>query len=396
MEPACVIARLDGAAGPAVSKASILSLLVTRRACGAADNMHPAAAARTRSEESYVKNLRRISAIGILVAGLATAPAQAQTAAEFYKGKTIRMLVPAAVGDSYDTEGRLIGRFLSKHIPGNPTIVAENMPGASGRNVASYLYNVAPKDGSVIALVQQSVVLAQAMRQTGINFDAAKFNWIGTPSAPISVLAVWHTAGVKTFEETKTKEITIGSTSTAGNNFVYPKLMKELVGAKFKIITGYPGGAPIDLAMERGEVQGRGSNPWNNYKLAHPSWISEGKLIPLVQMSRNKHPELPNVPRLIDLAPNENAKKIFELMSEGSDIGRPMVTAPGVPADRVKALREAFAKTMEDPEFKAAAAKLDVDIEPTLGEDLQRLAEKMLTAPPSIIDQLNAAVLKGE
>jgi tripartite-type tricarboxylate transporter receptor subunit TctC len=342
-----------------------------------------------------VKIFARIAGAALLLAGFATS-APAQSVADFYKGKTIRMLVPAAVGDSYDTEGRLIARHLSKYIPGNPTIVAENMPGASGRNVASYIYNVAPKDGTAIALVQQSVVLAQAMRQTGINFDAAKFNWIGTPSAPISVLAVWHTAGVKTFEETKTKEVAIGSTSTAGNNFVYPKLMKELLGAKFKIITGYPGGAPIDLAMERGEVQGRGSNPWNNYKLAHPSWITEGKLIPLVQMSRNKHPELPNVPRLIDLAPNDEVRKVFDLMSEGSDIGRPMVTAPGVPADRVKALREAFAKTMEDPTFRAEAAKLDVDIEPTVGEDLQRLAEKMLKTPEGTINLLNATVLKGE
>jgi tripartite-type tricarboxylate transporter receptor subunit TctC len=348
------------------------------------------------SRERSVNNRRRVFVMGMLVAALTSGAAQGQSPAEFYKGKTIRMLVPAAVGDSYDTEGRLIARHLSKYIPGNPVIVAENMPGASGRNVASYIYNVAPKDGSAIALVQQSVVLAQAMRQTGINFDAAKFNWIGTPSAPISVLAVWHTAGVKTFEETKTKEIAIGATSTAGNNFVYPKLMKELLGAKFKIVVGYPGGAPIDLAMERGEVQGRGSNPWNNYKLAHPSWISEGKLIPLVQMSRNKHPELPNVPRLIDLAPNEEVRQIFELMSDGSDIGRPMVTAPGVPADRVKVLREAFAKAMQDPEFRKEAAKLDVDIEPTIGEDLQRLAEHMLSVPESTITLLNATVLKGE
>ena len=342
-----------------------------------------------------MNNLTRSMVLGLVAAGF-VGSAQAQPVADFYKGKTIRLLIPAAVGDSYDTEGRLIARHLTKYIPGNPTILPENMPGASGRNVASYIYNVAPKDGSVLALVQQSVVLAQAMRQTGINFDAAKFNWIGTPSAPISVLAVWHTAGVKTIEEAKHKEVTIGSTSTAGNNFVYPKLMKELVGAKFKIITGYPGGAPIDLAMERGEVQGRGSNPWNNYKLAHPQWITEGKLIALVQMSRNKHPELPNVPRLIDLAPNQDAKKIFELMSEGSDIGRPLVTAPGVPADRVKALREAFAKTMQDPEFRAEAAKLNVDIEPTVGEELQALAEKMLSTSQGTIDLLNATVLKDQ
>jgi tripartite-type tricarboxylate transporter receptor subunit TctC len=331
--------------------------------------------------------------LGLLTAAFA-GTAHAQSPEEFYKSRTMRMLIPAAVGDSYDTEGRLIARHLSRFILGNPNIVPENMPGASGRNVASYMYNVAPKDGSVIALVQQSIPLAQAMRETGVNFDAAKFNWLGTPSAPISVLAVWHTAGVKTIEEAKQKEVAIGSTSTAGNNFVYPKLMKELLGARFKIITGYPGGAPIDLAMERGEVQGRGSNPWNNYKLAHASWVKEGKLIALVQMSRNRHPELPNVPRLIDLAPNDDARKIFELLSVGADIGRPMLTTPAVPADRVKALRDAFAKTMADPTFRAEAAKLDVEVDPTLGEELQALVEKMLQTDPKTVDLLAATLAK--
>ena len=341
-----------------------------------------------------MRGVKAISVLAMLATAFLVLPARAQNPAEFYKGRTMRMLIPAAVGDSYDTEGRLIARHLSKFIPGNPTIVPENMPGASGRNVASYMYNVAPKDGSVIALVQQSIPLAQAMRETGINFDAAKFNWLGTPSAPISVLAVWHTAGVKTIEEAKHKEVAIGSTSTAGNNFVYPKLVKELIGAKFKIITGYPGGAPIDLAMERGEVQGRGSNPWNNYKLAHPSWVSEGRLIALVQMSRNKHPELPDVPRLLDLAPNEDARKIFELMSVGADIGRPMLTTPGVPADRVKVLREAFARTMADPAFRAEAAKMDVEVDPTLGDELQALVEKMLQTDARTVDLLAATLAK--
>ena len=340
-------------------------------------------------------HLTSMVALGLLAA-IVAAPAGAQTPAEFYKGKSLRLIVPAAAGDSYDTEGRLIARHLSKYIPGNPAIVPENMPGASGRNAASYIANVAPKDGTVLALVQQSVVLAQAMRQTGVNFDSAKLNWIGTPSAPISVLAVWDSAGVRTIEDAKRKEVTIGATTTAGNNFVYPKLLKELVGAKFKIITGYPGGTPIDIAMERGEVQGRGSNPWNNYKLAHPHWIAEGKLIALVQMSANRHPELPNVPRLIDLAPNEDARQIFELMSVAADIGRPMVTSPGVPADRVQALREAFAATMQDAEFRKEAEKLSVDIDPTIGADLQQLVEKVLATPQSAIDLLNATVLKDQ
>jgi tripartite-type tricarboxylate transporter receptor subunit TctC len=344
--------------------------------------------------EDQVNRFKGILVFGALTVAVMGGAAQAQTPEEFYKGKTMRMLIPAAVGDSYDTEGRLIIKHLSRFIPGNPTIVVENMPGASGRNVASYMYNVAPKDGSVIALVQQSIPLAQATRETGINFDSTKFNWLGTPSAPISVLAVWHTAGVKTFEEARQKDLTIGSTSTAGNNYVYPKLMKELLGAKFKIITGYPGGAPIDLAMERGEVQGRGSNPWNNYKLAHASWVSEGKLIALVQMSRNKHPELQNVPRLLDLTTNDDERKIFELLSVGADIGRPMLTTPGVPADRVKALREAFAKTMADPVFLAEARQRDVEVDPTFGEELQGLVEKMLQTDPKTIDLMAATLAK--
>ena len=211
-----------------------------------------------------MKVLIRIVAAGLLLAG-AAAPGQAQSVAEFYKGKTVRLIVPAAAGDSYDTEARLIARHLTKYIPGNPTIVPENMPGASGRNAASYISNVAPKDGTVLSLVQ---------------------------------------------------------------------------------------------------------------------------------MSANRHPELPNVPRLIDLAPNENARQIFELMSVAADIGRPMVTAPSVPVDRVKALREAFAKTMQDPDFQKEAARLSVDIDPTVGEDLQKLVEKVLSAPQSAIDLQNATVLK--
>lgn len=314
----------------------------------------------------------------------------------FYAGKTIRLIIPAAPGDSYDTEGRLIARYLVDYLPGRPRIVSENMPGASGRIVANFLYNVAPKDGTVIALVQQTVPLAQIMKESGVKFDVAQFNWIGTPSSPISILAVWHAAGVKTIEEARVKNISIGATSRTGGNFIYPKLVKELAGAKFKIIVGYQGGSPINLAMEAGEVDGRGSNPWNNYKLSNPSWISEGKLIPLVQMSLKKHPELVSVPRLIDLATDEQAKSVFEMMSIMSDIGRPMITAPEVSQERVLELRVAFSKVMQDHRFQAEAQKLNVDVDPTLGEELEVLVQKLMSTPVETVNLLISTLGKPD
>jgi tripartite-type tricarboxylate transporter receptor subunit TctC len=314
----------------------------------------------------------------------------------FYAGKTIRLIIPAAPGDSYDTEGRLIARYLVDHLPGRPKIVSENMPGASGRIVANFMYNIAPTDGTVIALVQQTVPLAQIMGETGVKFDSARFNWIGSPSSPISVLAVWHTAGVRTIDEARSKSVSIGATSSTGGNFIYPKIVKELAGAKFKIVIGYRGGGPINLAMEAGEVGGRGSNPWNNYMLSNPSWISEGKLIPLVQMSLKRHPDLLDVPRLIDLANNERAKSVFEMMSIMSDIGRPMITAPNVNQARISELRLGFAKTMQDNRFQAEARKLNVDIDPTLGEDLQMLVQKLMSTKSETVDLLISTLSKPD
>ena len=331
-------------------------------------------------------------ALALLLAGASAG--HAETIAEFYGRTSIRLLIPADPGGSYDQNARLVARHLGKHIPGHPRIIPEQMVGASGRVAANYLYNVAPKDGSVMAVVQQSLPMGQVMGEPGVQYDSAKLNWIGSPILLDDVLVVWHTAGVRSMEDAKTKEVVIGATSATGTNYIYPKLTNELLGTKFKIVSGYKGAAPIKLALERGEVQGHGSNPWSDWKASKADWVRDKKIIPLMQMTLEKAPDLQDVPRMIDLAPNPEVKAVFELMSVTADIGRPFVTAPNVPAERVAALREAFAATMKDPDFIADAAKTKIDIKLVDGRELTEMVERVLHSPKSATELLKQALAK--
>src|SRR3954452_15174087 len=330
----------------------------------------------------------------VCVLALSATAALAQTPAEFYSRNPVRLIISADPGGSYDGVGRLMARHLGQHIPGNPRVVPENMLGASGRVAANYVYHSGPKDGSVIAVVQQSIPMGQALGEGGTQYDAARFNWIGSPVRLDETLVVWHTIGVRSIEDAKKKEVIIGATSPTGMNYVYPKLANELLGTKFKIVSGYPGGTPIVLALERGEVEGRGSNPWSEWKASKPEWIRDGKIVPLMQMSLFKHPDLPDVPLMIDLAPNETVRTVFELISITGEIGRPFVTAPGVPANRVAALRQAFDETVKDPEFLADAEKVQIEINPIPWQEMSDLVRRALSASKGAIDLLKAALAK--
>ncbi len=330
-------------------------------------------------------------AVGLLLVASADA-SRADAISDFYKGKSIRVIISADAGGSYDSDARLVARHIGRHIPGNPHVVPENMLGASGRTAASYMYNTAPKDGSVIAVMQQSLAMGQVLGESGVQYDAARFNWIGSPVRPDETLVVWHTTGVKTIEDAKKKEVIIGATSPTGMNFVYPKLANELLGTKFKIVPGYPGGTPIVLALERGEVEGRGSNPWSEWKATKPDWVRDKKIIPLMQMSLFKHPDLPDVPLMIDLAPNDTARAVLEIVTITGELGRPFVAPPGVPADRVAALRQAFDETMKDPDFLADAEKLHKEIHPIGWKEMENLVQRVLGASKGATDLLKAAL----
>ena len=332
-----------------------------------------------------MKCLRIASVVCLLIAPVGTG--FSQTPAEFFGRTSMRLIISADPGGSYDQIGRLVSRHLGKHIPGNPRVVPENMLGASGRVAANYLYHAAPKDGSVIGVIQQSIPMGQALGESGTQYDAARFNWIGSPVRLDETLVVWHTTGVRTIEDAKKKEVIIGATSPTGMNYVYPKLANELLGTKFKIVSGYPGGTPIVLALERGEVEGRGSNPWSEWKASKPDWVREGKIIALMQMSLFKHPDLPDVPLMIDLAPNDTVRSIFELVSITGEIGRPFVTAPGVPPGRVALLRKAFDDTMKDPDFLADAARTQLEITPVSGGEVERLVTEIYQTPKAVADK---------
>jgi tripartite-type tricarboxylate transporter receptor subunit TctC len=329
-----------------------------------------------------------------LMATLLPAAARAQSVAEFYARANLRLIVAADPGASYDSDARLVARHLSKHLPGNPKITIENMLGASGRIAANFLYNLAPRDGSVIGAVQQSIPLAQLIGDTGVQYDAAAFSWIGSPVRPDEVIVVWHTTGVRSIEDAKKKEVVIGATTPTGMNYVYPKLVKEFLGARFKIVTGYHGAMQINLALERGEVEGRGSNPWAEWKTARPDWVRDGKIVPILQMTLTKRGDLPDVPRLIDLAPTPEIRSVFEVMSITADIGRPLLIPPGVPADRVAALRQAFDETVTDPEFLADAAQMEREISPVKGTELQGLVRRVLDTPKPSVELLKTALAR--
>jgi tripartite-type tricarboxylate transporter receptor subunit TctC len=327
---------------------------------------------------------------GIVVAG----SAPAQSVEEFYKGKTISMVIGYSPGGGYDTYARLVARFMGDHIPGKPQIVPRNMPGASSRVAAAFVYNVAPKDGTTLATGDQSLSVAQVMGEK-LQFDTTKFIYIGNPSAENNTTVTWHTSPVKTIDDAKKIEVPVGATGGSTSS-QYPRAMNAVLGTKFKVILGYPGGNDINLAMERGEVSGRGSNSWASWKATRPEWLKDKKINILVQIGLNESPDLPDVPLLMDLATNEEDRAVLKLLSSPSAIGRPIFTTPGVPEDRVKALRAAFQATIKDPAFIEEAKKAQLDLEPVSGEELQKIVSDIVATPEPIAKRLAEIIAEGK
>ena len=275
-----------------------------------------------------------------------------------------------------------MGRF----IPGEPTIIPRNMPGAGGINAANWLANVAPHDGTAIHLIMANMMNKQAVGVPGIKFDARKFSWIGNTTSTPNVTSAWHTSGVTSIEQAKERELIIGAPAgTAGE--VYGAVMNALVGTKFKVVTGYPGGNEVNLAMERGEIHGRASNSWASWKSTRPDWVREKKLIVLVQVALKRDPDLKDIPTLIDLVNNDRDRKFMAFLSAETTVARALVAPPDMPADRLNALRRAFDTTVKDPQFLAEADKMGgMDIQPMTGEEAQPIAHGIVNTPPEVVD----------
>jgi tripartite-type tricarboxylate transporter receptor subunit TctC len=323
---------------------------------------------------------------------LTTWPATAQSVEEFYRGKTVTMAVGTSPGGDYDLRMRMVSRHIGKHIPGNPTVIATNMPGAGQMLVANWLASVAPKDGTAIVALSQNMAVNQATGASGVKYDVRQFNWIGNTTDSPNLINAWHSTGIKTIQDVMQRELVVGATGTASGSYLYPYALNQLAGTKFKIVTGYPGGNDVNLAMERGEVGGRGSNSWASWKATRPQWLAEKKVVILVQVGLKRNPELSDIPTMQDLGKNELDKRVLTFISVDTAISRPLVTNGGVPRERVEALRRAFDATMKDPEFLAEAEKSQTDISPMTGEEAQKIAESTIATPADVLARANALI----
>lgn len=336
--------------------------------------------------------MRRIAlAILALFAVWPGAALSQQAVEEFYRGRKIDLVIGYSPGGTYDLYARLVARHLGRHIPGKPLIVPRNMPGAGSRTAATFVASIAPRDGSVLATADQSLALQQAAGDNRIKFDTTKFIYIGNPNVENNTTVTWHASGVKTIEDAKRRTVTMGATGGSTSS-QYPKAMNALLGTKFKIILGYPGGNDINLAMERGEVDGRGSNSWASWKATRPHWLAENKINILVQIGLKKAPDLPGVPLLMDLAENPDDRALLRLLSGSTQIGRPIFTTPEVPAERVAALRTAFDAMLRDPAFLQEAKKENFDIDPVSGEALQKLVGEIAATPKAQGERLRKII----
>ena len=321
------------------------------------------------------------------------AAAEADPVADFYKGRQVQMIIRTTVGGGYDVNSRLLARHIGRFIPGNPTVLPVNMPGGGGIVAANFIGNRAPKDGSAISIISQGLPIDQALGlNKSLQVDLRQLNWIGNMSGSNQVLVVWHTSATKSLADAKTHQTTIGATGAGSISVQLPAVYNNVLGTKFRIVFGYPGGAEIDLAMQRGEVDGRGTNPWADYKATTPAFVRDRLIRPLVQVGLAKDPDLPDVPLLRELATSPEAQAILDYMTKGTAVGRPLATSPGVPAERVAALRKAFQETLADPEFQRDAERQQSEVRFMSGEVLAGLVNDVIGAPQQVRDKVRAAI----
>src|SRR5215470_4710041 len=343
-------------------------------------------------EEPAVRGLHRIIGATIVIA-MGLAPMQPALAADFYAGKTITISTYGAPGDSYDVYMRLLSRHYGRHIPGNPRFTAINQPGAGGLLAINHAAMVAPQDGTFLSVASQGLLIFEATGQRGLQASIGNFRWLGSFTQSNNVTVTWHTSRIKTIQDAIANEVTVGASGAAGGSVIGPAIYNAVLGTRFKIVYGYQGGAHIDLAMKRGEVEGRGNNTWAGYKATMPNEIRDGMLNVLIQTGLRKDRDLPHVPLFLDLVRgNPRGEPVAQFMSQAVAIARPVAAPPGVPPERVEILRRAFDATMQDSAFLAEASKIGTEIDPLTGEQVQDIVTRVLATPKPVINQIQAVM----
>jgi tripartite-type tricarboxylate transporter receptor subunit TctC len=323
--------------------------------------------------------------VGIL-GTIATGGAAAQSAPELYAGKQIRMVIASGAGGGYDSYARLLARHMKKYIPGNPSFIDQNMPNASGMQATNWAYGIAPKDGTVILATYNSLLAEPLYGNSAVTYDPLKFEMIGSMAQQQNICLTWHTSQVKTIEQAKAQEVIVTATGVSGDSATMPKIVNTMFGTKFRVVTGYT--TPQSrLAVERGEADGVCGLSYSTLKASNPDWIENKRVNVLLQTGSKRHPNLPDVPTMLDLACSPEQKQVIQLLSFPQEMGRPFLMPPGTPKEMVAAIREAFNATLKDPEFLAEAAKMSLEIDPLTGEDMQRILQNAYATPKALIEK---------
>jgi tripartite-type tricarboxylate transporter receptor subunit TctC len=337
-------------------------------------------------------HIRTILAIAFVAAA---SPAHADPVADFYRGKSLALIIGYSAGGGYDAYGRVVARHLGKHIPGNPAVVPQNMPGAGSLRSANFLYNVAPKDGTTIAHFSRGLAMEPLIGTSATQFDARKFSWLGSGTDEVSICLTWHKSKVKTWNDMLTNPATVGGEGSGSDPDIFSAMIKNAFGAKLRLVSGYPGTAEVALAIERGEVDGRCGWSWSSLKLLKPDWIADKKVNLITQLALKKSAELPGVPLIFDFATTDRQRQMLRLVLSRQSMARPFAAPPDLPGDRKAALRQAFDRTLADPEFLAEAKQRGLEVNPVTGSEIDRLVGDLYQTPPDAIAETRAIITEG-
>jgi len=339
---------------------------------------------------SFTVGLFALLLIGLLAL---PKPARAQgSVADFYRGRNVTIIVGYSSGGGYDTYTRILARHLGKHIPGNPSVVVQNMPGAGSLKLTNYLYNIAPKDGSTIGIFSRGMAMEPLIGGTNVAFDSTKLTWLSSGTDETSVLVTWHTSPIKTWNDVVTKDFTTGGEGSGSDPDVYAMLLKNVFGAKIKLISGYPGTAEMAIAMERGEIDSRASWSWTSLKTLKPNWIAEKKVNFPVQLNLTRGADLPDVPLVTEFAKDDKQRQMLKLILSRQEMARPYAAPPGIPDDRKAALRKAFDDSWADPDLLAEMKSRGQEVNPVSGAAIDALIAELYATPKDVVEETRRAI----
>lgn len=330
---------------------------------------------------------RKAVLAAVFCAALSAQAARSDDVADFYRGQTLEVYIGYSAGGGFDAYARLLARHIGRHVPGNPTVVPVNMPGAASLRLVNWMADAAPRDGTVIGMIARAAPFEPLFGSDTADFDALALNYIGSMNNEVSICVAFEGSGVTSFEDLMTTDLIVGGTGTSGDSVQLPRLLNALLGTRMVVIDGYPGGNDVNLAMERGEVDGRCGWSWSSVKTTSMDWYEDGSISVLLQISTDKHPDLPDVPLVTDLVEGED-RQMLRLLVTPQALGRPLLAPPDIPPARLEALQTAFMATMEDPDFLADAETMGLEISPVSGPDIRQLVLEAYEAPPALIERI--------